>query len=417
MFMVGIDADVAFRDLHGVDLQVERRYMGGTQGTSGDDALARLLPVGNQGGFRCKGSVKQKAVQLAVLYTSGAEPNWPDHLDPETGIFTYFGDNRKPGSALHDTARGGNLLLRDVFEAAHGTPQDRLTVPPFLYFEKAAPGRSVRFRGLLVPGAATVTSDGDLSAVWRNTSGLRFQNYRAIFTVLDVGIVPREWLTGVLAGAPTTCDGCPEPWREWVEGRVYRPLVAPPTLTIRSKSDQLPQDIVGKEILRTIRQHFAYRETAFEECAVAIWRFIAPATGECTVTPPSRDGGRDAIGQYLLGPTADRVSVVFGLEAKCYQEENGVGVKEMSRLISRIRHRQFGVFVTLSYFGAQVYKEVRDDGHPIAMICGRDVVDALRQNGHGDVHQVKAWLENQFPTTVKPPVDVAVTFHQHVGDG
>ncbi|WP_280215987.1 restriction endonuclease [Nocardia cyriacigeorgica] len=406
--MVAMNADVAFVDLKHADLEVERRYLGGAQGTAGDDALARLLPVGNQGGFRCNGSVWRKTVRLAVLYTSGAEPDWPDHLDPETGIFTYFGDNRRPGSELHETGRGGNLLLRDVFEAAHGTAQDRLKVPPFLYFEKAAPGRSVRFRGLLAPGAATLSADADLSAIWRNTSGLRFQNYRAIFTVLDVSIVPRGWLSDVLSGAPTTSGACPKPWLEWVEGRVYRPLVAPPTVTIRSKSDQLPQDPGGKEILRIIHEHFAHRPTDFEECAVAIWRLIAPATGDCTVTPPSRDGGRDATGQYLLGPPADRVPVLFGLEAKCYQPGNAIGVKEMSRLISRIRHRQFGVFVTLSYFGAQAYKEVRDDGHPIVMVCGKDVVDTLRQNGIGNAQRVKAWLESQFPPTVKPVADMTI---------
>jgi hypothetical protein len=149
--------------------------------------------------------------------------------------------------------------------------------------------------------------------------------------------------------------------------------------------------------LRQIREHFEGRETDFETCAVEIWRFIAPATGECTVTRPSRDGGRDAVGTYLLGPAADRVSVEFGLEAKCYRETNSIGVKEMSRLISRTRHRQFGVFVTLSYFAKQVYEEVREDGHPIAMICGRDVVEALRQKGYGDLDRVREWLDNGFP--------------------
>ena len=33
-------------------------------------------------------------VKLAVLFTSGAEPDWPDGLDVYTGSFTYYGDNR-----------------------------------------------------------------------------------------------------------------------------------------------------------------------------------------------------------------------------------------------------------------------------------------------------------------------------------
>lgn len=68
-------------------------------------ALERLLPVGNQGGFRFYGGIVQEAVKLAVLYTSGAEPDWPDALDSYTGTFTYFGDNRSPGSTTEVSGR------------------------------------------------------------------------------------------------------------------------------------------------------------------------------------------------------------------------------------------------------------------------------------------------------------------------
>jgi hypothetical protein len=99
----------------------------------------------------------------------------------------------------------------------------------------------------------------------------------------------------------------------------------------------------------------------------------------------------------LLGPPADRVAVEFALEAKCYAANSSVGVREIGRLISRIRHRQFGVFVTTSYFNGQVYKEVRDDAHPIIMICGRDIAETLRRHGYGSAQAVQAWLDHQFP--------------------
>jgi hypothetical protein len=54
-----------------------------------------------------------------VLFTTTAEPDWPDSLEPQTGVFTYYGDNRIPGRELHDTQRAGNLLLRDSFERGH----------------------------------------------------------------------------------------------------------------------------------------------------------------------------------------------------------------------------------------------------------------------------------------------------------
>jgi hypothetical protein len=77
------------------------------------------------------------------------------------------------------------------------------------------------------------------------------------------------------------------------------------------------------------------------------------------VTRPSVDGGRDAIGKYRVGPISDPISLDFALEAKCYGPNNGVGVKELSRLISRLRHREFGILVTTSFVSQQAYQELR----------------------------------------------------------
>lgn len=389
---------VSFEDLGTTDLVLDRLHLGGTRNNVSDDPLARLLPVGNQGGFRYAGSPRRGTVRIAVLYTSGGEIDWPDALDPQSGLFTYFGDNRQPGRDLHDTQRGGNQLLRDVFEWSHDSAVGRAKVPPFLLFEKASPGRAVRFRGLLAPGGESLGSDDELAAIWRSKGGLRFQNYRARFTVLDTPTVSRRWLTAVVDGqSAVTAPGCPPQWQSWVQARAYRTLVAPSTSVVRSRAEQLPADAKGLAILEAIHRHFDGRPHDFEACAVALWRLLAPATGSCDVTQRSRDGGRDAVGEYLIGPAADRVAIDFALEAKCYAPTNGVGVREVSRLISRLRHRNFGVFVTLSYFNQQVYDEVRVDGHPIAMVCGRDIVDILRADGHGDLASVQKWLDALFP--------------------
>ena len=101
---------VPFAQLSTADLIVERTYLGGTSGHAGDDPLAALLPIGNQGGFRYAGSPSKGTVRLVVLYTSGVNEDWPDVLDPATGTFTYYGDNRAPGHDLHDTPRRGNRM-------------------------------------------------------------------------------------------------------------------------------------------------------------------------------------------------------------------------------------------------------------------------------------------------------------------
>ena len=393
----------AFEALASAPLVVDAEYQGGTAGNSGDDPLQRLLPVGNQGGFRYKGSPRSGGVRLVVLYTSGENPDWPDVLDEKTGLFTYYGDNRSPGGQLHETPRSGNVILRDAFADAHADADARRRVPPFLLFAKAhARGRTVRFRGLLAPGAASMSADDDLQAIWRSTGGDRFQNYRAHFSVLDVPVISREWITQVLDGE-TLGSACPPAWDKWVQGREYQTLVAPATRVIRSRAEQLPADTAGQQILRTIHQYFAGNWSGFEACAVELWRMLAPNTGDTDVTRASRDFGRDATGAYQLGPAADRIALDFVLEAKCYGPDNSVGVRETSRLISRIRHRMFGILVTTSYVHDQAYTEVREDQHPIVIICGRDIVDVLRSKGYSTPGAVAAWLHSAFPAAQTTP--------------
>ena len=222
--------------------------------------MSKLLPVGNQGGLRTHGRTVQDTVKLVVLYTSGVEPDWPDALDPYTGTFTYFGDNRSPGRDLHDTPRKGNLLLSRAFERAHAGQASREQVPPFLLFDKPGTGRDVRFRGLLAPGSDRISGEEDLVAVWRTTGGQRFQNYRARFTVLDVAAVSRAWISQVAAGEPLGPQ-CPDAWHAWVETGTYTPLLAPPTVIIRTRDQQRPAP-ADKPLLDLVYGHFKDRPHA-----------------------------------------------------------------------------------------------------------------------------------------------------------
>lgn len=52
----------------------------------------------------------------------------------------------------------------------------------------------------------------------------------------------------------------------------------------------------------------------------------------------------------------------------------------MSRLISRIRYRQFGIMMTTSYVDNQAYGEVVEDGHPILIVTASDIAGILRRN-------------------------------------
>lgn len=384
-------------ELSKADLVVDALYQGGRAGNAGDDPFPTLLRMSNQGGFRYRGDLDGE-LELVVLISTLADPDWPDGLDPETGVFTYFGDNKEPGRALHDTGRRGNQLLRRLFEDAQAGEAGRRRVPPVLVFSRAPAWRDVTFLGLAVPGASELTLADDLVALWRTKSGKRFQNYRARFTILDASVVSRAWIDSIISRSPDYA-AAPHAWRLWVETGARRPLVATRSIEYRNRAEQLPSDQTGEKLLGLVRDHFRERPHDFEHFAGAVAHLMLPDIETLDVTRPSRDGGRDAIGQLRIGTGAGAILVDFALEAKCYSPANSVGVREVSRLISRLRHRQFGILVTTSWVDAQAYREIKEDGHPIVVIAAADIVALLRKSGRGTVSELSAWLQSEFAST------------------
>jgi hypothetical protein len=383
----------SFSALAEADLIVDAVYEGGRKGNSGDDPLGLLVPgAGNQGGFRSVGS--WDAPKLAVLYSSMDDADWPDSLDPYTGTFTYFGDNKKPGHELHNTPRRGNAMLKWCFSLLHSTTPDRRRIPPFLVFTRGEKGRDVVFRGLAVPGTKNDPGE-DLVALWRSKSGQRFQNYRARFTILDVGVVHREWILAVKAGDPLH-SSAPRAWSAWVSNGVAEALRADPVIQYRTPEQQSPAAGRDAALVTCIYEYFMDNPHGFEHCAAALVTLMDSNIHVETVTRPSADGGRDAIGTYRIGPVADRVSLTFALEAKCYAPGSGVGVKGLARLISRLRYREFGILVTTSYLGKQAYEELRSDQHPVIVIAGVDIAAILLDKGMSTPTAVQEWLESSF---------------------
>jgi len=387
-------------ELYHADLLIDATYQGGRKGNAGDDPFPSLLNVSNMGGFRYRGTLS--ALEMVVLTSSLGDPDWPDALDPETGVFTYYGDNKRPGRALHDTPRNGNELLSRVFQLAHEGRDERRKVPPILVFANTGEWRDVVFLGLAVPGTSDLRASEDLVAIWRTARGRRFQNYRARFTVLDAPLLQRAWIREILKGRPHTSKA-PAAWQAWIETGHPRPLVAKRSLEHRNRFEQVPQDTQGMAIMQVIHGFFADRPHAFEACAAALARLMLPEIAALDLTRPSRDGGRDAVGQLRIGHGSTSILVDFALEAKCYGLSNAVGVREMSRLISRLRHRQFGILVTTSYVDVQAYREIKEDGHPIVVVAAADIVDLLKMNGHSSATAVRAWLEREFHPNDRPP--------------
>ncbi len=391
--------EVLFENLSTSDLIVDNVYKGGSGTSFSAEPLHHIFPkCGVNGGFRkvnrTDGSGKPAYV---ILYTTMNELEWPDYLDEETGIFRYYGDNRSPGRKLTDTKLKGNELLEQVFSWLNGHGE-KADIPPFFIFKKTGTGRDVQFLGLAAPGNPQISPDKDLVSFWRTMGERRFQNYEAYFTILNTGSfgIQREWITKLIEDHDNNLEYAPAAWKKFItNGRNgIEALKAPRILKIPSRYEQLQSDEEGNACLRIIRNHYEGFKQGFEECAINIISKMDSNFVDFSLTRPWRDGGRDAIGYYAIhsgGKVNYPLKIDCGLEAKCYGEKNGVGVKEMSRLISRIRYRQFGIMVTTSYVDIQAYSEVVEDGHPVLIVTASDIAGILRKNAITSTN-IDEWL-------------------------
>lgn len=394
--------EIKFEDLEKSDLIVDCIYKGGSDSKMrlSEEPFHKLIPrCENAGGFRKKlredGSGKYAYV---VLYTSMEELEWPDYLEEETGIFRYYGDNRTPGRLLTETKKGGNKVLENTFALLNdGRHLD--DIPPFFVFTKTGNGRDIRFLGLAAPGNPKISPDKDLVAFWRTVNNNRFQNYEAYFTILDTGNEPvhRRWIESLIYNHENNLQYAPDAWKRFVaKGRNgINALKAPKMYKIPSKYEQLQSDNEGLLCIDKIREHYRGFAQGFEECATNIVSKMDPHFIDFELTRPWRDGGRDAIGLYSINAGGNNypLKIDCALEAKCYEKDNSVGVKEMSRLISRIRYRQFGVLVTTSYVHSQAYKEVVEDGHPILILTASDIATTLRNNSIHS-YDIEDWMQS-----------------------
>ncbi|GAB2587716.1 restriction endonuclease [Ramlibacter solisilvae] len=358
------------------------------------DAKGRTSGINNVAGFRAKskaGSTNILNCAFCVLVTNLGELEWPDDLDRESGVFTYYGDNRSPGHSIEDTALGGNRLLAAVFSKLHEGKRDE--VVPFLCFESVkAPGPShMRFLGLACPGGAGISATEDLVGVWRVTGGRRFQNYRALFSILNADSIPKAWLEDLVNGqSPADSKHCPKVWRNWVKTGAYRNLTCEPEQQPRRKLEQLPASAAEWAVLRRVHQALSPRE--FEFAALELTKLLDSRFVDLQVTRPSRDGGRDVVGKYVIGHKMHRVGLNVLVEAKRWDLESAVGTRPMMRLISRIKHRDLGVFVTTGVFDTQVQQELIDDGHPVLLVSGGDIAKLLISRDLASGDQLESWL-------------------------
>jgi len=390
--------EIPFEKLTKADFYVDAVYKGDTINNLQSEVLSKLMVVGNAGGFRkrmIKASGKNTNNEAYVcVYTTGEELEWRDEIDRTLGRFTYWGDNRSAGNPIEQTKVGGNIFLKKIFEML--SKKEREKIAPIFVFQKYV-GRDVQFLGLAVPGDGRINPQEALVSIWAQNNQGRYQNYKALFTILDIPVIKRQWLQDLIAGDGISSEYAPPAWLKWIKQGAYIPLITEKNPTkIRTKNEQLPElNSTEYQMLRKIIEYFD-NPYKFEGCASKVVQLMDSKIVNIETTRSYKDGGRDAIGKYRVGPTSNGIELDFALEAKKYNFGNKVGVKETSRLISRIKHREFGIIVTTSYVADQAYKEIIEDAHPIIIISGRDIIDILVKSGINTIELLTNWLEANF---------------------
>ena len=161
--------------------------------------------------------------------------------------------------------------------------------------------------------------------------------------------ISKLWLEDLIKGKSSIeSEWAPPSWSYWVKTGIYKALECKNDTKSRSKVDQLPSNKDEVRVLDFLDKNLSDRE--FEYAVAEIVRLLDPAFKELAVTRASKDGGRDVIGMYYLGHSGHQIRLTAFIEAKKWKRNNSIGVKPMMRLISRLKHRDIGVFVTTSFF-------------------------------------------------------------------
>lgn len=297
--------------------------------------------------------------------TSGQSNPWDDIVDLSNAEILYWGDAKSDQTRTVDDYRG-NATLRKIFDYI-GDGQKEL-VPPILHFSKPKKG-VVQFNGLCVLEKLDIS--------WFDDHGRPVQNYHAKLTILDCAEVCTEWLHHRVASESLESldehPNCPESWLKYKIGN--KNPIDIWVQKIRSQAQQLP--LVDSDDDKVLEQLLRLDPYDFENVVVAIFKQMTNITHHVAGTKSTGDGGFDFYGTFKL-PRPLGYEIAFRGEVKRYSRSTAVDPKSVSRLVARLARREYGIFVTTSYFTKQAQKEVLSDGYPVHLVAGADLVLILK---------------------------------------
>jgi len=326
--------------------------------------------IGNAGGIRRAKFLKLKTDLpcYIVLITRNISHHWhnpwEDIIDYSTGAIFYWGDAKFDESKSFKDYRGNKILQR-VFDLVL---ENRLTeLPPILHFSKVASGL-VKFNGLCVLK--------NLELTWFQDKKNPVKNYRADLTILDVEKVELEWLYDRVecTNWQSLQNKSPEVWKDYLKGNTRKLDVW--SKSILDKNEQIPPKGSLEEFL--LNRLHQLNPTEFEAVVVDLFRNLPQVNHKIVRTRRSADGGFDFYGQFSI-PYPVKYEIEFLGEAKKFARDTAVQPKHVSRLVARLNRGQYGIFVTTSYYTRQTQREVLEDGYPVRLFSGNDLVNILHE--------------------------------------
>lgn len=342
--------------------------------------------IGNSGGIRSAKylHLKSEIPCYIVLVTRNISHRWynpwEDIIDYSSGTIFYWGDAKSDKDKSYTDFRG-NRNLQKVFDYVL---ENRLTeIPPVLHFSKIESG-IVKFNGLCVLK--------NLELTWFQDKGNPVKNYRVELTILDCEKVDIEWLHSRVDcnNRKELHNNAPKVWLDYLKGNIRKLDVW--STSILEKHEQLPPEGSSEALL--LNRLCQLHPTEFEAVVVELFRNLPLVNHKIVRTRPTADGGFDFYGQFSI-PYPAKYEIEFLGEAKKFARDSAVQPKHVSRLVARLSRGQYGIFVTTSYYTKQAQREVLEDGYPVRLFSGNDLVNILQELRLVENGKLKGeWIES-----------------------
>jgi HJR/Mrr/RecB family endonuclease len=305
---------------------------------------------------------------------------WDDIIDYVAGKIYYWGDAKNNKEKSYKDFEGNRTLLKcyeNILDA------NLKIAPPILHFSKTESGKVV-FNGLCTLKKIEMT--------WYEDKGIPVKNYRCELKILDEEEVNISWLNmrANCININEINDKSPKIWLDYIKGLTRKMEVF--KKEIKTTEEQLPK--INSQESKILELLVGLTPTQFETVIVELFREMPHIHHNILRTRAVKDGGFDFIGEFII-PFPLGYKIEFLGEAKRYSKSNGIGPEMISRLVARLGRGQFGIFVTTSYYTKQAQTEVLEDGYPVKLYSGVDLVNFLREQrliNNGTIK--KDWIDS-----------------------